>query len=324
MNFVIYLVAILIAIICWLGYKLSIKRKIENNNLQEFLNKKIQAEQEYHTIQAKIDTAENSLSSLESKYQILLDKYSSENAKIDDYFNELRAKQEQQLETAQKDKELAAQLKFEKLLAQYEAEAASAQEETQVIVAECLATQEQIKQDTAMQAERYSCILKPLMEYEKEKQDKLFYTIQVPEEYRDDIDFLLNTVSQKVQHPDIISKLIWTEYIKPYMDETIKRAGIEDKPGIYKITNLENGKSYIGKSTNVKKRLQDHFKSSVGIKTIADQAVHHEILKTGIWNWSLEIIIYCDKEQLNDMEKYYIDFFKSNTFGYNRTNGGEG
>ena len=87
---------------------------------------------------------------------------------------------------------------------------------------------------------------------------------------------------------------------------------------------MENGKSYIGKSTNVKKRLQDHFKSSVGIKTIADQAVHHEILKTGIWNWLIEIIIYCNKEQLNDMEKYYIDFFHSNTFGYNKTAGGEG
>ena len=318
----IYLVAILIAIICWLGYKLSIKRKTENNNLQEFLNKKIQAEQEYHTIQAKIDAAESSLSNLESKYQILLDKYSSENAKIDDYFSELRAKQEQQLETAQKDKELAAQLKFEKLLAQYEAEVTSAQEETQVIIEECLATQEQIKQDTAMQAERYSGILKPLMEYEKEKQDRLFYTIQVPEEYRDDIDFLLNTVSQKVQHPDIISKLIWTEYIKPYMDETIKRVGIEDKPGIYKITNLENGKSYIGKSTNVKKRLQDHFKASVGLNSISWQAVHDEILHQGIWNWSIEIIIYCDKEQLSELEKYYIDFFKTQEWGYNKKQGG--
>jgi excinuclease UvrABC nuclease subunit len=64
--------------------------------------------------------------------------------------------------------------------------------------------------------------------------------------------------------------LVWAEYVKPYIDETFKRVGIEDKAGIYKITNLETGKCYIGKSTNIKKRLTDHFKSSIGIKTIAD------------------------------------------------------
>jgi hypothetical protein len=31
-----------------------------------------------------------------------------------------------------------------------------------------------------------------------ERQQRLFYTIQVPDEYKEDIDFLLTTVSQKV------------------------------------------------------------------------------------------------------------------------------
>lgn len=88
-----------------------------------------------------------------------------------------------------------------------------------------------------------------------DKQARLFYTIQVPEEYHSDIDYLLTTVSQKIQHPDVINKLVWTEYFKSSMDDTIKRVGIKDEPGIYKITNINNGKSYIGKSTNVKKRL---------------------------------------------------------------------
>jgi len=175
-----------------------------------------------------------------------------------------------------------------------------------------------------LQEERYEALLAPLQQYEKEQQERLFYTIQVPDEYKEDINFLVTTVSQKVQHPDVINKLVWAEYVKPYIDETFKRVNIEDKPGIYKITNIKNGKSYIGKSTNVKKRLTDHFKSSIGIKTIADQAVHHEIWKTGFWNWTIEVIIYCDKEQLNELEKYYINFFKTNTYGYNKTGGGEG
>ena len=125
-----------------------------------------------------------------------------------------------------------------------------------------------------------------------------------------------------MQHPDIINKLVWAEYVKPYLDETIKRAGIEDKPGIYKITSIETGKCYVGKSTNIKKRIQDHFKSAIGISTIADQAVHHEIWRSGFWNWTIEPIIYCDKDELSDLEKYYIDFFKAQEFGYNRKGGG--
>ena len=66
------------------------------------------------------------------------------------------------------------------------------------------------------------------------------------------------------------------------------------------------------------------MKSVVGISTIADQAVHHIIAREGYWNWTIEPIIYCDKDKLNELEKYYIDFFKSNEFGYNKTKGGEG
>jgi len=144
----------------------------------------------------------------------------------------------------------------------------------------------------------------------------------LPEEYRDDIEFLLTTVAAKVQHPDIISKLVWAEYVKPYLDDTFKRIEIKAEPGIYKLTNLDSGKAYVGKSTDVKKRIADHFKSAVGCKAIADQAVHHEILKTGFWNWSIEVITYCDKEKLSELEKYYIEFFDTQTFGYNRNAGG--
>jgi len=80
----------------------------------------------------------------------------------------------------------------------------------------------------------------------------------------------LTTVAQKVQHPDIISKLVWAEYVKPNLDNTFKRIEIKPEPGIYKLTNIDNGMAYIGKSTNVKTRIADHFKSSIGITSIAD------------------------------------------------------
>ena len=170
--------------------------------------------------------------------------------------------------------------------------------------------------------ERFEAIERVLASYEKDRQAKLFYTIQLPDEYQEDIEFLLTTVAAKVQHPDIISKLVWAEYVKPNLDETFKRIDIHPEPGIYKLTSLENGKCYIGKSTNVKTRIADHFKSAIGIKSIADQAVHHAILKEGFWNWQIEIITYCDKDKLSELEKYYIEFFKAQEFGYNKNAGG--
>jgi hypothetical protein len=92
----------------------------------------------------------------------------------------------------------------------------------------------------------------------------------LPEEFQDDIEFLLTTVADKVRHPDIISKLVWAEYVKPNLEETFKRIEIKAEPGIYKITNINSGKAYIGKSTDVKRRLTDHFKSAIGITSIAD------------------------------------------------------
>lgn len=169
---------------------------------------------------------------------------------------------------------------------------------------------------------KFENIMRILRSYEADKLAKLYCTIQLPDEFKEDIEFLLTTVAAKVQHPDIISKLVWAEYVKPNLDDTFKRIDIKAEPGIYKLTSLANGKCYIGKSTNVKTRISDHFKSAIGIKSIADQAVHHAILKEGFWNWQIEIITYCDKEQLSELEKYYIEFFKSQEFGYNKTGGG--
>lgn len=105
--------------------------------------------------------------------------------------------------------------------------------------------------------------------------------------------------------------MVWQEYVKPNLDDTFKRIEIKAEPGIYKLTSLINGKCYVGKSTDVKKRITDHFKSTVGLSTISDQEVHHIIKKEGFWNWMIEIITYCEKDKLGELEKYYIDFFKS-------------
>jgi len=58
--------------------------------------------------------------------------------------------------------------------------------------------------------------------------------------------------------------------VKPYLDDTFKRVNIKPEAGIYKLTNIFTSKAYIGKSTDIKRRIADHFKSAVGIQSIAD------------------------------------------------------
>jgi len=196
------------------------------------------------------------------------------------------------------------------------------EEKTQAAIEEAEWQQKQLQRQLDSKKDEYNSLIEPFQNIEKERQARLFYTIQIPEEYKEDIDYLLTTVAEKVNHPDIIAKLIWQEYMKPYLEDTFKRLNIKNEPGIYKLTSLIDNKCYIGKSTDVKKRIQDHFKSVAGIKSIADQAVHHAIQKEGFWNWTIEIITYCDKEALGEKEKIYIDTFQGQTWGYNKREGG--
>lgn len=327
----------IISIICiifiiLLLVKLNKKQKIDKQELEDYNWQLAEASLKKDDAITKQRNAEQKVQEAQEKLQSLLQKYKEETDKgqedLDAFFAAQRNTRQEEMDAHfeslynEKNEALELQMRQQVSKRQEEVNAELIQINSNLESArEC---QEQVLENTRREVQRFNGLLKPLQKYEMEQQQRLFYTIQVPDEYKDDINFLITTVSQKVQHPDIINKLVWAEYVKPYMDETIKRVGIKDEPGIYKITNIDSGKCYIGKSTNVKKRLQDHFKSSIGIKTIADQAVHHEIWKTGFWNWTIEVIIYCDKDELNDLEKYYIDFFKSQEYGFNRNSGGGG
>lgn len=316
------LVIILIAIIAILLFLLLQKK---TNDIQELINYK----QQVSTARADLLGAKNSYQSIckqtdqmNKKYNNLLQQYQEAVAANEQEINYLREHRQQNLdkefETKRQEAEAKLQLNLTRKKQDYQAL------EQGVLAAMAYANEQKskIEQEVQFEQEKFQNILAPLRQYERQQQQRLFYTIQVPEEYRDDINFLLTSVAQKVRHPDIISKLVWSEYIKPYLDDTFKRIEIKSEPGIYKLTNINTNKPYIGKSTDVKKRITDHFKGSVGIKNIADQAVHHAILQDGVWNWTIEIITYCDKDRLSELEKYYIDFFKTQEYGYNKTGGG--
>ena len=70
--------------------------------------------------------------------------------------------------------------------------------------------------------------------------------------------------------------------------------------GIYKITNLLNGKIYIGQSIHIEKRWKEHCQNSS--KSLISQAIQ----KYGKENFSFQILEECNENQLLEKESKYI------------------
>ena len=318
-------------IIGFLGFKLYQKQKIDKSELEQYHLDIDTARTDLHELVMQQRTEIQRVAQYKADYrqykqraEEYQDLINNKFADIDNQIEEQRQKRQEELDKSLNETKEKYEFIKEKAIKECMDELDSywRERDQQKILADNEITSYKTAVDELKT--QYESLLEPIKQYEKEKQERLFYTIQLPEEYQEDIEFLLTTVAAKVQHPDIISKLVWTEYVKPNIEDTFRRVEIKSEPGIYKLTSLETGKAYIGKSTDVKKRIADHFKSSVGIRSIADQAVHHAILKEGFWNWTIEVITYVDKDKLNELEKYYIEFFKTQEFGYNKNSGGGG
>lgn len=92
---------------------------------------------------------------------------------------------------------------------------------------------------------------------------------------------------------------------------------------IYKITNDVNSKLYIGKtSMSVEERFKQHLKDAY--KGYKNRPLYNAILKYGKEHFKIELIEECPREQENEREIYWINYYNSYSEGYNATLGGEG
>ena len=93
---------------------------------------------------------------------------------------------------------------------------------------------------------------------------------------------------------------------------------------IYCITNLINGKQYIGKTTySVTKRFQEHCRDSKR-ERCEKRPLYDAMNKYGIENFIVEELCECDNEELSSYEIQYIEKYNTYSKGYNATKGGDG
>lgn len=101
---------------------------------------------------------------------------------------------------------------------------------------------------------------------------------------------------------------------------------IKHSSGIYKITNVITNECYIGQSEDCYNRMRQH-------KIWLKEGKHQNILLQNAWNtygasnFKFEIIDWCNKDELDDRECFWIKHcncnYEKSKFGYNSTDGGK-
>ena len=149
---------------------------------------------------------------------------------------------------------------------------------------------------------------------EKElKEKENFYKIVIPENDQEDIE-VLKTIGPRLRNREALNKLIYDVFVKRPLNELIKRVtNGKEVSGIYKITYIKTGEAYIGKTTNISTRWQNHIKTACGLEGAARTTFHNRLEQDGIWNYTFEILEEVPKDKLSEREKFYIELYGTDT-----------
>lgn len=181
-----------------------------------------------------------------------------------------------------------------------------------------LEIQQELEKHQAMRA----AVNEGIMRERKLQEQSKFYTINLSEQEIADI-LLIKELAPRFNNRELLNKIIYESYIKRPLQEMTKRVLEGRSPsGIYKITRKSTGEIYIGRATAVDKRWAEHVKMAFSIGSIAHSTLHTLMEKEGVWNFTFELLEEVPKDQLNEREKYYIDFYDSKKYGLNQKNGG--
>lgn len=194
-------------------------------------------------------------------------------------------------------------------------------EQKQQLAEELKSQIEIIKSELEEERNKRAAINEEILRQRKLEQEQDFYRIQLDPDDTDDIE-ILRSVTARLRHPEAINKVIWTGYYQKPLAELRKRILTNgDVSGVYKITRLKSGEIYIGQTTSVDKRWQEHVKSALGVGTLASSQLHRVMRSDGPENFTFELLEEVPKDKLRERESYYIDFYDSKTYGLNSVTG---
>ena len=151
---------------------------------------------------------------------------------------------------------------------------------------------------------------------EEIKQQANYYKLQLSELDLEEIRILKN-ITPYLRDKEPLNKVIWKVYYeKPTTDLIGRVIGSGIHTGIYKITNLDNQKCYVGQAANIADRWKQHIKRGLGAEPPTRNKLYPAMIALGVENFSFEIIEECPREKLDEREDYWQEYFKAKEFGY--------
>ena len=151
---------------------------------------------------------------------------------------------------------------------------------------------------------------------EEMKNSQNYYKIQLSADDVKEIE-LLRSIEPYLRDKEPLNKVIWKVYYeKPTADMIGRVVGSGIHTGIYKITDIESGKCYVGQAANIADRWKQHIKRGVGAETPTRNKLYPAMNAIGPENFTFEIIEECDRAKLDAREDYWQDYFKAKEFGY--------
>ena len=271
-----------------------------------------QAQEDYNK---KIEELQKKYNSALENYSATVQNWQQETQSYANNFNSKKIKFENEWQNLLAERRRLLDIAEEENLARFYEEQ---REEQNRLIQKKESIENEVKNLTALR----ESIIEAQIREEKLRDEQNFYKISLTLDAQEDIEKLLR-FSKECHNPQLLRKFIWSEYfLKPFGEMAGRVLGKEKVCGIYKITNLKDNKIYIGQSTDVKTRWSNHIKAALQIDSIAHSKVHDAMNENGIQNFTFELLESCKKEILNERERYYIEFYKSNIYGYNLTRGG--
>lgn len=151
---------------------------------------------------------------------------------------------------------------------------------------------------------------------EEVKQKEQFYKLNLSEIDIEEIK-KLRSIIPYLRSAEPINKVIWKVYYeKSYTDLIGRVIGQGIHTGIYKITNIENQKCYIGQAVNIADRWKQHIKRGVGAEAPTRNKLYPAMYELGPEQFTFEILEKCDKSLLDSREDYWQEFYQAKEFGY--------
>ena len=273
--------------------------------------------------QQRISEKLESLKNAESNYNAQLKDKENQLQHLVEIINNKKEIQNTQLELLQEQMSAAADRlgkEFQESRDQYEKEFLQAQQETINGYKEQIQVWNNLLGVTKSELEKYrklvECAVLENKRAEEKKEKENFYRLNLAVEDLEEIS-KLREVSKYLRDKEPLNKVIWKVYYEnPYTDLVGRVLGKQVHTGIYKITNLTNGMCYVGQAVNVADRWKQHIKRGMGAEAPTRNKLYPAMLAIGVENFSFELIEDCTKEELNEKEQYWQDFFKAKEFGY--------